>query len=198
MSAPHPATPASQPAPTAGFAPGPLEGLWVFRPRTVDDARGFFREAFRLSLLEDVLPAGADLPRFVQMNHSRSVRGALRGLHAENWEKLVYVPAGEVFIALADIRPESPTFGRIATYTVGPADPLTLYIPRGLAHGYCVLSESADYTYQVSAYYDGSDTRAVAWDDPDLAVPWPLREPLLSARDQTNPTLRQLFPDRFA
>jgi dTDP-4-dehydrorhamnose 3,5-epimerase len=173
---------------------GRLEGLWIFEPPTFGDERGFFRETFRLEHLERVL---GEAPRFVQANHSRSRQGVLRGLHAENWEKLVYVPYGAVFTALADIRLDSPTFGQVETFLLGDERPLTLYLPRGLAHGYAVLSESADYTYQVTSYYDGSDTRAVAWDDPDLAVPWPLPEPILSERDRNNPTLRQLFPERF-
>ena len=178
--------------------PGTIDGLFVFERPRQDDDRGFFREAFRLSELEQVL---SDPPRFVQMNHSRSYRHVLRGLHAENWEKLVYVPSGRVFTALADIRPASPTFGKTATFHLDEESTVTaLFIPRGLAHGYCVLSDAADYVYQVSAYYDGSDTRAVAWDDPDLAVPWPLPKPILSDRDMHNPSLRDLFADhpRFA
>jgi dTDP-4-dehydrorhamnose 3,5-epimerase len=131
------------------------------------------------------------------MNHSRSLRGALRGLHAEDWEKLVYVARGEVFVALADIRPESATFGQSETFTIAGERALSIFIPRGVAHGYCVLSDVADYTYQASAYYDGTDRRAVAWDDPDLAVPWPIEAPILSERDRHNPTLRELFPERF-
>ncbi len=135
---------------------------------------------------------------FVQENHSRSRHGVLRGLHAENWEKLVYVPRGDVFTVVADIRPDSPTFGQIDTFELGETNRWKIFIPRGLAHGYCVLSDEADYTYQVTAYYDGSDTRAVAWNDPDLAVPWPITNPTLSERDQSAPTMRDLFPDRFA
>lgn len=176
------------------FRQGALEGLWIREERPRVDERGFFHEAFRVNELEDALGHSV---AFVQVNHSRSHRHVLRGLHAENWEKLVYVPYGEVFTAVADIRPQSPTFGRVQTFRLGNSNPLTLYLPRGVAHGYCVLSESADYTYQVTQYYDGSDTRAVAWNDPDLAVPWPVREPILSERDQRNPTLREMFPQVF-
>ncbi len=179
----------------SGLRQGRLQGVWVNEPRTFGDERGFFREAFRIQDLEAVV--GRQL-RFVQMNHSRSLRDALRGLHAEDWEKLVYVAHGEVFVALADIRPASPTFGQIETFTIASERALSLFIPRGVAHGYCVLSDLADYTYQASAYYDGTDRRAVAWDDPDLAVPWPPRSPILSERDRHNPTMRELFPDRFA
>jgi dTDP-4-dehydrorhamnose 3,5-epimerase len=171
---------------------GPLHGLWIAERRTHADDRGFFREAFRLSELAEVVDP---VPTFVQANHSRSQRGVLRGLHAENWEKLVYVPHGEVFTALADLRPDSPTFGRTATFRLGDQHPQSLFVPRGLAHGYYVLSDEADYVYQVTAYYDGSDTRAVAWNDPDLAIAWPSDQPILSERDQHNPTFRQLFPE---
>jgi dTDP-4-dehydrorhamnose 3,5-epimerase len=174
--------------------PGPVEGLWILERATHADERGFFREVFRASDLQQAL---GHRIAFVQINHSRSSRGVLRGLHAENWEKLIYVPQGEVFTAVADIRPDSPTFGRIATFHLDEWNGLTLYLPRGVAHGYCVLSDSADYVYQVTAYYDGTDTRAVAWDDPDLAVPWPIRHPILSPRDEVNPTLRELVPQRF-
>jgi dTDP-4-dehydrorhamnose 3,5-epimerase len=178
-----------------GLRAGRLSGVWVNEPKTFGDERGFFREAFRIQDLEAVV--GRPLT-FVQMNHSRSLRGALRGLHAEDWEKLVYVAHGEVFVALADIRPASPSFAQIETFTISAERALSIFIPRGVAHGYCVLSDLADYTYQASTYYDGSDRRAVAWDDPDLAVPWPLESPILSERDRLNPMLRELFPDRFA
>jgi dTDP-4-dehydrorhamnose 3,5-epimerase len=169
--------------------PGSLEGLWIFERPTAEDERGFFHEVFQARDLEAALGRPVI---FVQINHSRSRRGVLRGLHAENWDKLVYVPRGEVFTAVADIRPESPTFGKVATFWFGEDYRATVFIPRGMAHGYYVLSDEADYVYQVTAYYDGTDTRAVTWDDPDLAVPWPSRTPILSARDQHNPTLREL------
>jgi dTDP-4-dehydrorhamnose 3,5-epimerase len=173
---------------------GKLEGLLVIERPTIGDERGFFRESFRMNELEEARGAPTV---FVQENHSRSRRGVLRGLHAENWEKLVYVPRGVVFTAVADIRPDSPTFGQIETFEVGEVNRWKIFIPRGMAHGYCVLSDEADYMYQVTAYYDGSDTRAVAWNDPDLAVPWPIDNPTLSERDKTAPTMRDLFSDRF-
>ena len=168
--------------------------MWIQEHRTFGDQRGFFREAFRLADLEAAV--GRPLS-FVQMNHSRSRRGALRGLHAEDWEKLVYVAHGEVFVALADIRPHSPSFGRSETFSLGGEPSLGLFIPRGVAHGYCVLSDVADYVYQVTAYYDGSEKPSVAWDDPHLAIPWPVHSPILSEADQHNPTMRELFPGRF-
>lgn len=172
------------------YRPGKLDGVVIFERPTHADERGFFHEAFRAVELEEAL--GRHIT-FVQINHSRSRRSVLRGLHAENWEKLVYVPTGQVFTALADLRPESATFGHVETFCLGEGNRSAIFIPRGLAHGYFVMSESADYLYQVTAYYDGSDTRAVAWDDPDLAVPWPDSQPILSERDQGNPMFRELF-----
>src|SRR5437773_2477151 len=128
---------------------GRLGGVWVFDRRSFPDERGFFREAFRLDQIE----AAVRRPlRFVQMNHSRSARGALRGLHAEHWDKLVYVTSGEVFTAVADLREGSPTFGQVDTFQLSAEVPRTLFIPSGVAHGYCVLSAEADYTYQVTDY----------------------------------------------
>jgi dTDP-4-dehydrorhamnose 3,5-epimerase len=171
-----------------------LEGLLIIERPTIGDERGFFRESFRMNELDD---ARGEPTLFVQENHSRSRRGVLRGLHPENWDKLVYVPRGEVFTALADVRPESSTFGQIDTFVLGETNRWKLFIPRGLAHGFCVLSEEADYVYQVTAYYDGTDTRAVAWNDPDLAVPWPIEDPTISERDRNAPTMRELFPERY-
>lgn len=173
---------------------GAVEGLLIIERPTFEDERGFFRESFRMNELDE---ARRQPTRFVQENHSRSRKGTLRGLHAENWEKLVYVPRGEVFTAVADIRPGSPTFGRVDTFVLGESNRIKLFLPRAVAHGFCVLSDEADYIYLVTEYWDGSDTQAVAWNDPDLAVAWPIAHPILSKRDRHNPTFRQLFPDRF-
>jgi dTDP-4-dehydrorhamnose 3,5-epimerase len=180
---------------TVTFRPGRLQGVVVLERRTFPDDRGYFRESFRLSDLEAAL---GEAPTFLQGNHARSNKGVLRGLHAENWSKLVYAAHGEAFVALADLRPDSPTFGLSESYLLGESNALTLFVPRGVAHGYYVLSDSLDYTYLATSYYDGSDTRAVAWDDPDLAVAWPDRSPTLSERDKSNPTMRQLFPERYS
>lgn len=171
--------------------PGLLDGLVIIERETRGDDRGFFRETLRMDELESAL---GWRPDFVQENHSRSIKGALRGLHAENWEKLIYVPHGEVFTAVADIRPGSPTFGKVETFRLGESNRIKVFIPRRMAHGFCVLSEDADYVYQVTSYYDGTDNLAVAWDDPDLAVPWPIKDPVLSEKDRTNPKFRELFP----
>jgi dTDP-4-dehydrorhamnose 3,5-epimerase len=175
--------------------PGRIDGLFIIERPTFEDPRGFFRESFRLDELEDA--RGCEV-RFVQENHSRSRRGALRGLHSEDWEKLVYVSRGEVFTAVADIRPQSPTFGVVETFFLGETSRLKLFLPRAVGHGFCVLSEEADYIYQVTKYWDGAATPGVAWDDPDLAVPWPIADPIVSEKDQSNPRMRELFPGRYS
>jgi len=173
---------------------GRIDGLFVIERPTFEDERGFFRESFRL----DELEAARGCPTvFIQENHSRSRRGALRGLHFENWEKLVYVARGEVFTAVADVRPESPSFGEVETFHLGDSSRLKLFLPRAVAHGFCVLSDEADYIYQVTQYWDGADTPSVAWNDPDIAVPWPISDPIVSERDQRAPTMRDLFPGRL-
>ena len=172
-----------------------LPGLLVLERPTHRDERGFFREVFHLDELEAV--TGSDF-RLAQWNHSLSRPRVIRALHAEGWNKLVYPVSGRMFAAIADIRPQSPAFGRVATFTFDDDDRRALYIPRGLANSICVLGEEpVNYLYLVDAYYDGKDTTAVAWDDPDLAVPWPIADPIISQRDRHNPRLRDLVPERF-
>src|SRR5687767_9221948 len=171
---------------------GILDGLFIIENQPNNDERGFFLETARMDELQTAV--GAPIS-FVQINHSHSSRGVLRGLHAEDWEKLVYVPHGDVLTAVADVRPGSPTFGQVETFQLGDQNRRMIYIPRRMAHGWYAISDEADYIYQVTRYYDGTDNLAVAWDDPDLAVPWPSRDPILSVKDQSNPRLRDLFPD---
>ena len=170
-----------------------IPGLFVVDRPTQDDERGFFREVVRWDELEAAI--GREF-RPVQWNHSVSQPRVLRALHAEGWNKLVYPVTGTMFAAIVDIRPEQSTFGQVVELTLDAATPNALYIPQGLANSICVVGdEPVHYLYLVDAYYDGTDTRAVAWDDPDLAIAWPVADPVLSARDRANPTLRELFPD---
>lgn len=176
--------------------PTPIAGLLVVRWDTHGDDRGFFRQTYQARELADAL--GRE-PTLVQGNHARSGPGVLRGFHAEPWDKLVYVARGVVLAAIADIRPDSATFGQAATFVLGdpPAgERMRLFVSEGLANAYCTFgSDDVDYLYDVSAYWQpGTEKRAVAWDDPDLAVDWPVDEPTLSDADQRNPTLRELFP----
>jgi len=172
-----------------------IEGLLILERPFVKDARGFFRELFHKDELEKV--SGITFSG-LQMNHSHSLPKVLRGIHAENWNKIIYPVSGEVFVAIVDIRPHSPTFARVETFEINDKGRFGLFISNGLANSFCVVGgKAADYIYLVDAYWDGTDTRAIAWDDPDLAIGWPIKDPILSQRDQNNPTLRQLFPEKF-
>lgn len=172
-----------------------IAGLLVLERPTYRDERGFFREVFHMDELEAVVGVRFGV---AQWNHSQSLPGVIRALHAEGWNKLVYPVAGTMFAAIADIRPGSPTFASVATFTFDESNCRALFIPKGLANSICVVGdEPVHYLYLVDAYYDGKDTTAVAWDDPDLAVPWPIENPVISARDRHNPRLRELVPERF-
>ncbi len=177
--------------------PTGIEGLYVVRFQAHGDERGFFLQTYQISELAEAL--GRE-PVLRQGNHSRSAPGVLRGFHAEPWDKLVYVVRGLAFAAIADIRPCSPTFAQVRTFTLGEppsGEQIRLFIADGLANSFCTLGESpVDYLYDVSDYWQpGMPKRSVAWDDPDLAVRWPVEHPVLSAADQANPRLRELFPD---
>jgi dTDP-4-dehydrorhamnose 3,5-epimerase len=174
-----------------------IDGLLVVRWDTHGDDRGFFRQTYQIRELAEAL--GRE-PVLRQGNHSRSQPGVLRGFHAEPWDKLVYCVRGLAFAAIADIRPESPTFGEVRTFTLGDApegERIRLFIAEGLANSFCTLGEGpTDYVYDVSDYWRPDiDKPSVAWDDPDLAVRWPIDEPILSDADRANPTLRDLHPD---
>ncbi len=169
--------------------------LFVIERPTFTDERGFFREIFRLDDLEREVGIKFCI---VQVNHARSHPNVIRALHAENWNKLVYPVRGKVFLAIVDIRPDSPTFAKHETFNFDNNSHKALFISKGLANSICVDGdEDVDYLYLVDAYYDGKDTTAVAWDDPDLDIKWPVKNPIISERDRKNPTLRELFPEKF-
>ena len=135
----------------------------------------------------------------VQADHSYSVPGVIRALHAENWNKLVYPLTGKAFSAIVDIRPDSPAFGKIETFEFSEDNHKALFIPKGLANSICVHGNMpVHYLYLVDAYYDGKDTRAIAWDDHDLNIKWPIKNPIISERDKHNSTLREMFPEKFS
>lgn len=171
-----------------------LEGLLIIdRPIRIDE-RGFFREAVKMNDLKDL---GIDFHP-VQMNHSLSKPRVIRALHAEQWNKLIYPITGEIFIAIVDVRLESKTFKKVVTFNFNDSNRKLLYIPVGLANSICVVGNTpVNYIYLVDQYYTGQDTRAIAWDDPDLNIKWPIKNPIISERDKNNPTLRELFPNKF-
>jgi len=172
-----------------------IDGLYVIERPTFSDERGFFREVFHLDELEESIGKKFE---FKQMNHSRSRPRVIRALHAENWNKLIYPVNGKLFSVVVDIRPESSTFGKFETFNFDDNSRKALFISSGLANSICVNgAEPVDYLYLVDAYYDGKDTRAIAWDDPDLNIKWPVENPIISDRDKNNSTLRQMFPEKF-
>lgn len=168
-----------------------LPGVLIIEPKTFGDARGFFLETFQS---ERYSSAGLTLP-FVQDNHSRSQRGVLRGLHVQRNRpqgKLVSVSRGSVFDVAVDIDPQSPTFGEYVGLELNDDNHLQLWIPPGYAHGFCVLSDVADFQYKCTDFYYPEDETGVIWNDPDINIAWPLDTPLLSGKDQKLPLLRDL------
>ena len=160
-----------------------LAGLRLITPTVHRDARGFFVETFSAPRYRQ---AGIDVA-FVQDNHSRSSQGTLRGMHFQTMPgqaKLVFAATGRIFDVAVDIRPDSPTFGRWVGVTLDAEKGDQLYLPVGFAHGFCVLSETADVLYKVSSPYDPTTEAGFRWDDPAVGIRWPVAQPIVSARDQ--------------
>lgn len=172
-----------------------LKGLLILERPTFPDERGFFKEVFHMDELEQAL--GFEF-KPIQWNHSSSKPKVLRGQHAENWNKLIYPITGQAFAAVLDIREESETFGKLETFNFDQDHRFAIFIPKGFANSFCVTGdEDVNYLYLVDSYYDGSDMKAIAWDDPDVGVNWPIKGPIISNRDKNNPKLRDLFPEKF-
>ena len=174
--------------------PTPLDGVLVVEPKVFGDPRGFFFESFNAREFEAA--TGISAP-FVQDNHSRSAKGVLRGLHVQMRHpqgKLVRVSAGEVFDVAVDIRPKSPSYGKWFGLHLSADNKKQLWIPPGLAHGFLVLSESAEFLYKTTDYWYPEFERGIAWNDPAIGINWPLdgAAPLLAAKDQNAPRLAEL------
>ena len=169
----------------------PLDGVKLIEADVFGDDRGFFMETFNAGDFEK-----SGLPTtFVQDNHSRSAGGVLRGLHYQypTWQgKLVRVVEGEIFDVAVDIRLKSASFGQWHGVHLSAANRHQLYIPEGFAHGFCVLSDSADVVYKCTALYVPSEDRCISWNDPDIGIDWPLSEPLVSAKDSNGGRLGDL------
>jgi dTDP-4-dehydrorhamnose 3,5-epimerase len=166
-----------------------LPGVLVVQPKAFGDARGFFFESFHA---ERYAASGITLP-FVQDNVSRSTRGTLRGLHFQEPKsqgKLVFVTRGSVFDVAVDVRKGSAHFGKWFGLDLTDENHTQLWIPPGFAHGFCVTSEIADFAYKCTDFYAPECERSIRWDDPDLAIDWPIREPNLSPKDAAAPLLR--------
>ncbi len=165
------------------FTPQSVPDVVLVEPDVHRDERGFFLETWQI----ERYAAGGVAREFVQDNHSRSQRGILRGLHAQLRSpqgKLVRCTEGEVYDVAVDIRHGSPTFGQWAAVTLTAGNFHQLWVPPGFAHGFCVVSESAQFEYKCTTLYAPDDEITLAWDDPALAIPWPISEPTLSQKDR--------------
>jgi dTDP-4-dehydrorhamnose 3,5-epimerase len=167
-----------------------IPGLVLIEPKVFEDQRGFFMETYKMP---DFAAAGIR-GNFVQENHSRSGKGVLRGLHYQNppfaQAKLVRVVRGEVFDVAVDIRKGSPTWAKWVGVILSEEDKDFLYIPAGFAHGFCVLSEIAEVIYKTTNVYSPESEAAIIWNDGDLKIEWPVKEPILSERDKQWPALK--------
>jgi dTDP-4-dehydrorhamnose 3,5-epimerase len=169
-----------------------LPGVVVIEPTVHRDERGFFLETFHADKY-----AAAGLPSaFAQDNHSMSVRSTLRGLHFQHRNpqgKLVRVIEGEIWDVAVDLRSDSPTFGRWTAERLSAESFRQMYVPPGCAHGFCVLSDRAQVNYKCTALYDPTDEMGLSYDDPELAIPWPVAAPLLSPRDRKHLRLADIL-----
>jgi len=174
-----------------------LPGVLILEPKVFGDERGFFFESFNARAFAEATGLQCE---FVQDNHSRSQRGVLRGLHYQVQQaqgKLVRVTAGEVYDVAVDLRRSSPTFGKWVGTLLSAENKRQLWVPAGFAHGFLVLSEFAEFLYKTTDYYAPEHERCIRWDDPSLAIDWPLDgAPQLSAKDQAGLSFAeaQVFP----
>ncbi len=169
-----------------------IPGVVLIEPDMHRDERGFFLESYHQRKYAD---GGIDR-LFVQDNHSCSAKGTLRGLHmqlARPQGKLVRAIRGSVWDVAVDVRRGSPTFGRHVAVELSAESQLQLYLPPGLAHGFLVTSETAEFEYKCTDFYDPTSELAILWNDPELAIPWPILEPLLSAKDRDAPRLAEVM-----
>lgn len=177
----------------AKFFSTALPGVILVEPEVMRDERGFFLETYHNERYRD----GGIRETFVQDNHSKSRALTLRGLHAQRGEKaqgkLVRAVEGEVFDVAVDIRRGSPTFGKWVGERLSESNFRQLFVPAGFLHGFCVLSESAQIEYKCTRLYSRGDEIAVRWDDPDIAIAWPIAAPLLSEKDAAAPFLRDIL-----
>lgn len=165
-----------------------IPGVLLLEPSFVSDHRGYFMETYHTQRYRE---AGI-VEGFVQDNFSRSIRNTVRGLHFQEPQaqgKLVMVLEGVVYDVIVDIRKGSPTFGKWYGVELSAKNPLQIYIPSGCAHGFCVTSDTASFLYKCTAYYSPQNERGILWNDPILGIPWPVSEPILSAKDQGHRTL---------
>lgn len=168
-----------------------IPGVLVIEPKVFQDPRGLFVETYHA---ERYTKAGI-AQQFVQDNYSRSVRGTLRGLHFQEPHaqgKLVMAVEGAVYDVVVDIRKGSPSFGKWYGVELSAENMRQIYVPPGCAHGFCVMTDQAAFLYKCTDFYSLQDERGILWSDPALGIMWPVSDPVLSLKDQTNPTLAQI------
>jgi dTDP-4-dehydrorhamnose 3,5-epimerase len=173
------------------FIPAAIDGVIVIEPDVHRDARGFFVETFRA----DRYQAGGIDVRFVQDNYTQSIGGTIRGLHLQHRRpqgKLIRVVRGEIYDVALDLRRGSPTLGRWIASTLSAENFRQCYIPPGFAHGFAALGDIVEVEYKCTDFYDPTGELGIAWNDPALAIPWPIERPFLSERDRQHPTLAQV------
>ena len=170
-----------------------LPGVVIIDPTVFKDERGFFFESYQEMKFAEI----GIKDRFVQDNHSKSIKGTLRGLHyqiARAQSKLCRVIQGEVLDVVVDVRRGSPSFGKHTSIVLSAENKRQIYIPAGFAHGYLVLSETAEFLYKCSDFYFPEHERGVIWNDPEIAINWNIQSPLLSAKDRAHPMLSKIVP----
>lgn len=171
-----------------------LEGVWLIKPQVFQDERGFFLESYSQ---KEFKKQGIDVD-FVQDNHSKSVKkGVLRGLHFQNppytQAKLVRAVKGSVFDVIVDLRKSSPTFGQWEGFTLSAENFDMLFIPKGFAHGFCTLEDNTEFLYKTDEFYAPESEGGIIWNDPDLKIDWPIKDPILKERDKKWPRFKDLF-----
>lgn len=173
------------------FIKAPIPGVWIIEPEVFEDSRGFFKETFHRDKYREIGMTRA----FVQDNHSHSRKGVLRGLHYQlhrPQDKLVFVTSGEIFDVVVDIRRGSPSFASWFGIRLTAESHRQMLVPRGFAHGFCVLSDRADVIYKCTDLYAPEDEYGIHWADPDIGAAWPARHPILSDKDEALPRLARI------
>ena len=171
----------------------PIAGLKIIEPDVFEDNRGFFFESYNKKKFAE---GGVNID-FVQDNHSRSTKGVLRGMHFQidpfAQDKLVRVIQGEVYDVVVDVRKNSPTFGKWESITLSAKNKKMFFIPQGFAHGFQVISDTAEFEYKVSNFYSPEHEKGFIWNDADLAINWPIHEAILGLKDQAYPAFKQVI-----
>ena len=169
-----------------------IKGVFIIEPDVYKDDRGFFMETFHIERYRKLLGMNLD---FVQDNISRSSRNVLRGMHFQrNYPqgKIVKASRGEILDVIVDLRKDSPTYGTWESFKLSEQNKLQVWIPPGLAHGFLVMSDSADFEYKCTEYYHPEDQNCLMWNDPEVAIDWPINDPILSENDKRGLSLKDL------